>query len=192
MLGVGRHQARRRLLQSGLPYRLISRHWRHPLDQSWYTRKCYAIPAKIVLALDSQQEERELLIMKRQLIRRGYKFSRLAYLTGWRVRSEVLPLTWRQVDFDRGIVRLEPGSTKNDEGRVFPFSALPALTDLLRCQWDRRMELQMQRGSVVPWVFHRNGQRLRDFRRAWENACKLAGGPPCETWNEQVFPGRSP
>ncbi len=76
MLGVGRHQARRRLLQSGLPYRLISRHWRHPLDQSWYTRKCYAIPAKIVLALDSQQEERELLIMKRQLIRRGYKFSR--------------------------------------------------------------------------------------------------------------------
>ena len=33
MLGVGRHQARRRLLQSGLPYRLISRHWRHPLDQ---------------------------------------------------------------------------------------------------------------------------------------------------------------
>ena len=75
------------------------------------------------------------------------------------------------------IVRLEPGSTKNDEGRVFPFGALPALADLLRCQWDRTMELQMQRGSVVPWVFHRNGQRVRDFRRAWENACTAAGVP---------------
>ncbi len=72
---------------------------------------------------------------------------------------------------------MEPGSTKNDEGRVFPFSALPTLADLLRCQWDRTMELQMQRGSVVPWVFHRNGQRVRDFRRAWENACTLAGVP---------------
>ncbi len=100
-----------------------------------------------------------------------------AYLTGWRVRSELLPLTWRQVDFERGIVRLEPGSTKNDEGRVFPFSAYPALTELLRGQRDRTMEFQVERGVVVPWVFHRNGQRIKDFRRAWENACTAAGVP---------------
>jgi integrase len=36
-----------------------------------------------------------------------------AYLTGWRVRSEVLTLQWRQIDFKAGLVRLEPGTTKN-------------------------------------------------------------------------------
>src|SRR5437879_4471710 len=28
-----------------------------------------------------------------------------AYITGWRVRSEVLPLQWRQVDFKAGTIR---------------------------------------------------------------------------------------
>ena len=40
--------------------------------------------------------------------------------------SEVLPLEWRQVDFAAGEVRLDAGTTKNGEGRVFP------LTDDLR------------------------------------------------------------
>ena len=43
-----------------------------------------------------------------------------AYLTGWRVPSEVLTLRWSQVDLTAGIVRREPGTTKNREGRVFP------------------------------------------------------------------------
>ncbi len=43
-----------------------------------------------------------------------------AYITGWRIRSEVRFLEWSQVDFAAGIVRLEPGTTKNDEARVFP------------------------------------------------------------------------
>jgi len=30
-----------------------------------------------------------------------------AYITGWRIASEVLPLEWRQVDFDGGEVRLD-------------------------------------------------------------------------------------
>lgn len=37
-----------------------------------------------------------------------------AYITGWRVQSEILPLTWPQVDFQGGVVRLEPGTTKNE------------------------------------------------------------------------------
>jgi integrase len=28
-----------------------------------------------------------------------------AYITGWRIASEILPLQWRQVDFDAGEVR---------------------------------------------------------------------------------------
>ena len=30
-----------------------------------------------------------------------------AYITGWRLKSEILPLQWRQVDFRAGIVRLD-------------------------------------------------------------------------------------
>mgnify|MGYP003352166950 CR=1 FL=1 len=38
-----------------------------------------------------------------------------AYITGWRITSEVLPLQWRQVDFKGGEVRLDAGTTKNRE-----------------------------------------------------------------------------
>ena len=46
-----------------------------------------------------------------------------AYITGWRTPSEILSLEWRQVDLNAGEVRLDPGSTKNGEGRVFPFTS---------------------------------------------------------------------
>jgi hypothetical protein len=41
------------------------------------------------------------------------------YIMGW-CKSDVLPLQWRQIDFMNGIVLLNPGTTKNDERRVFP------------------------------------------------------------------------
>ena len=69
-----------------------------------------------------------------------------AYLTGWRVPSEVLTLRWKQVDFSVGIVRLESGTTKNDEGRVFPFGVLPELMALLRRQWEQTVDLEMTTG----------------------------------------------
>ena len=55
-----------------------------------------------------------------------------AYLTGWRLKSEILPLEWRQVDWTGRVVRLDPGTTKNREGRSFPFTA--ALEALLKEQ----------------------------------------------------------
>lgn len=63
------------------------------------------------------------------------------YLTGWR-RGEVLGLQWRQVDFTAGTLRLEPGTSKNDEGRTFPFSALPPLEALLRAQRARTRAIE--------------------------------------------------
>jgi integrase len=91
--------------------------------------------------------------------------ARFAYLTGWRIQSEVLPLTWAQVDRHAGIVRLEPGSTKNGEGRTFPYGALPALKQLVDEQWAARDGL---------FVFHRRGQRIKDFYEAWHRACRRA------------------
>jgi integrase len=45
-----------------------------------------------------------------------------AYVTGWRIPSEVLQLQWRHIDVDAGEIRLDPGRTKNDQGRVCPFT----------------------------------------------------------------------
>src|SRR5437899_1860628 len=52
-------------------------------------------------------------------------------VTGWRLR-EVLRLTWAQVDFGAGTVRLEPGTTKNRLGRMFPLT--PELRAMLEAQ----------------------------------------------------------
>jgi integrase len=49
-----------------------------------------------------------------------------AKTTGWCIASEVLPLEWRQVDMAAGEVRLDAHTTKNGEGRVFPFTAISA------------------------------------------------------------------
>src|SRR2546427_4993525 len=97
-----------------------------------------------------------------------------AYLTGWRIPSEVLRLTWAQVDFNAGIVRLEPRTTKNDEGRAFPFDALPALQRLLEKQRNRTKTLERATGRIIPHVFHRDGEPIRYFRRAWLSAIDRA------------------
>jgi len=45
----------------------------------------------------------------------------------------VLTLEWRQVDLKAGCVRLEPGMSKNGEGREFKFTA--DLRMLLNARW---------------------------------------------------------
>ena len=97
-----------------------------------------------------------------------------AYITGWRIPSEVLLLQWRQVDFTAGEIRLDPGTTKNDEGRVFPFTS--DLRSMLETQRDLRDALR-ERGAICPWVFHRRGQRIKSFRKSWQDACRSAGCP---------------
>lgn len=104
---------------------------------------------------------------------------RFAFTTGWRLRSEVLPLTWDRVDLTHGTVRLEPGTTKDGKARTFPFADTDETADELRTllvtQRERTTAIERQSGSVVRWVFHREGQRIRSIRWAWQAACKAAG-----------------
>jgi integrase len=100
-----------------------------------------------------------------------------AYYTGWRIDSEVLPLEWRKVDFDAGTIQLDPGSTKNDEGRLFMFEAIDELRRTLETLRDQVAIFNKARASIIPWVFHRDGARVRTFRRAWASACTAAGCP---------------
>jgi integrase len=96
------------------------------------------------------------------------------YYFGWR-KQEILGLTWRQVDMAAGTVRLEPGTTKNKDGRLV---VLPAeLHAALRDQRQRTSVLERQDGHIIPWVFHRQGKPIRDFRTAWEGACRRSGLP---------------
>ncbi len=74
-------------------------------------------------------------------------------------------------------MRLEPGTTKNDEARVLPFAVLPDLADLLRRQWNETMQVQVETGRIIPWLFHRRGKPIKDFYGAWAVACKQAGVP---------------
>jgi len=100
-----------------------------------------------------------------------------AYLTGWRVQSEVLPLAWGQVDRMAGIVRLEANTTKNGEGRVFDYSGLPDLVDLFTDLWAAHEAVAKTKSRICPWVFNRAGKQIKSFKRSWETACEAAGCP---------------
>jgi integrase len=107
-----------------------------------------------------------------------------AYITGWRIASEILPLQWRQVDFDAGEIRLDAGSTKNREGRVFPMT--DDLRALLKSQYEAHLQLK-RAGELCPWVFFRMVAERRGgpthpkpilaFTKAWKASCLAAGYP---------------
>ena len=100
-----------------------------------------------------------------------------AHITGWRIRSEVLKLQWRQVDFDAGTVTLDPGTTKNAEGRVFVMTA--ELRRLLQQQHALTKKLERKQKKIIQPVFHIDGEPIKPFSyyRDWRAACKRAGVP---------------
>lgn len=94
------------------------------------------------------------------------------YLTGWR-KSEVLTLTTDRVDMKAGTVRLEPGETKNRDGRTVYL--IPVLRDVLAPQLADLDRLKAA-GMISPFVFHRaDGSQIKDFRSAWQTATVKAG-----------------
>jgi len=97
----------------------------------------------------------------------------VAYLTGWRVASEILTRQWRHVDLTAGWLRLEPGETKNGEGRMFPL--LGELGRVLEAQREATDALEAEAGRIIPWVFHDQGHRIQSFRKSWLGACVAAG-----------------
>jgi integrase len=136
-------------------------------------------PAFPTIQLDNARigffEEAEFQALMRELpdyLRAPITF---AYLTGWRVASEILRLRWSQVDLTAGFVRLDVGTTKNREGREWPLDALPELRNLLEQQREQTRAIERATSAVVPFVFHRSGRAIKDFRSAWRSACSRAG-----------------
>lgn len=86
---------------------------------------------------------------------------------GWRV-SEIMNMRVSQLDLLQRTIRLEPGTTKNREGREVTMTE--AVYALLR---------ECAHGKVPDaFVFTRpNGKRVSSFRKLWANACAFAGCP---------------
>ncbi len=84
---------------------------------------------------------------------------------GWRV-SELLHLRVSQVDLAQSVIRLEPGTTKNRDGRdVFMTDLVHAM--LGACILGKRAD---------DAIFTRsNGKPVRAFRGTWERECTRAG-----------------
>jgi integrase len=88
-----------------------------------------------------------------------------AYHTGWRL-GEIRGLTWDKVDLKQGIIRLDPGETKNEEARTIYLND-ELVKEIKALHNNRRLD--------CPYVFHLNGQPIGEFRKSWKTACRMAG-----------------
>lgn len=75
--------------------------------------------------------------------------------------SEITGLSWSHVDLPQGIVRLEPGETKNTEGRTV------YLDDELRAAFERQWNKRKASGRLCSYEFPNAAGtgRIVDFRR---------------------------
>ena len=89
----------------------------------------------------------------------------MAYYTGMR-REEILSLTWDKVDMKKKVIRLEASDTKDNEPRTIPI-----------CDELYRMIKRIPRSITLPYVFLYRGQKVKDIRTAFSNACERASIP---------------
>jgi integrase len=92
----------------------------------------------------------------------------VGYHTGARI-GELKTLRWDQVDLLANRIRLEPGTTKNGEGRSLPIYG--EMREWLRIG----KEIRDSQFSDCPYVFHRASKPVKNFRKSWELACERAG-----------------
>jgi len=98
-----------------------------------------------------------------------HPYVKIAYITGWR-KSELLSRQWRHVS--ERYLRLEEGETKNGKGRDFPLD-FPGLREVFN-ELELRRRQELAEGRIIPWLFHRDGQQIQGFRKAWDNAMEKA------------------
>lgn len=102
-----------------------------------------------------------------------------AYITGWR-KGELLSRDWRHVDFEESWLYLEPGESKSGEGRQFPLTE--RLHAILCKHRTTKVRMERKLGKIIQPLFFRydgryEGCRVRNFHKAWSQACEDAGHP---------------
>ena len=86
-----------------------------------------------------------------------------AYYTGMR-RSEIVFLTWDEVDLEKGFIRLEASRTKTNTARSIPLH--PRLKDMFG---------RIPRGLRTDRVFLLRGKPFEEIKRSFRSACIEAG-----------------
>lgn len=92
-------------------------------------------------------------------------FIEIAYSFGWR-KSEILNLRVGQVSFAARTIRLDPCTTKNDEGREVPMTARIYVLARQAAAGKSKDDFLLTRDD---------GKPVRSFRQTWSNLTKAAG-----------------
>lgn len=99
-------------------------------------------------------------------------FARFGYLSGWR-KGEIQTLLWSDVDRDGKVIRLRHEESKNGEARTLTIDG--ELWHLIERRWKaREYECADKTVAFSLHVFHKRGEPVGDFRKAWAAACKAA------------------
>jgi integrase len=97
---------------------------------------------------------------------------RFAHLTGQRLKSDVLTLTWDRVDLAAGTLRVISKKT----GKVIdlPYRKLGALAAVIEEQAAAKARLEKATGEIQRFVFTHAGKPIRSCRHAWAVAIDKA------------------
>jgi integrase len=87
------------------------------------------------------------------------------FFSAWRV-GEARRIEWKHYSREDGSICLPAEFSKNKQPRLLPITGELA-SIIERSLKARRLD--------CPYIFHRNGQRVRDFRKLWAKACKAIG-----------------
>ncbi len=87
------------------------------------------------------------------------------FWTGQRPKA-IKSYLWAAFDSESWTLRLHPADDKVGVGVAFPLTGV----------YSEIMERRLERRVVgCPFVFHRRGKPIRDFRGTWRSACREAG-----------------
>lgn len=89
----------------------------------------------------------------------------LGYTFGFRL-AELLKMRVRQVDLLNRLIVLDPGTTKNDEGRIISLTSET---------YELVKQCMLSKGPDDFLFARSSGQRVKDFRTTWTNLTKAAG-----------------
>ena len=92
-------------------------------------------------------------------------FTEFAWVTAMR-KGEIASLKWASYDRDGKSLALEAADAKSGHSRTL------ALVGVLGTILDRRVA---ERRLDCPFIFHRDGHPVGEFRRAWRTATRTAG-----------------
>ncbi len=131
-------------------------------DWGWITRvpkiRMLKEPKRRIRFLTDEESDRLIQALPEHLV----PVVRFALATGCRM-SEILRMEWTRVDFKRRVAWLDPGSTKNGDGRGLPLNR------------DAILALRGVQGQHNRWCFTYKGKRMEAIGSAWKRSLRRAG-----------------